>query len=226
MADDSKMDAETRPIDDVMNDTELGTLIMKYKTAIIAIVVVSALTVAGLGVYSHNSNKHAQEASYKVYQLSQVSLTGLLADKVDAKTFSDEFLKLNSETSSFKSLVPVAITASDYLISKDKNEEAKSILSELVAEHGKGMAGYFLRVRLAVALENLNDVKGAIEQLEAVIGSKHKYLSAKLYTDLGRLYMQDGNKEKAKASFDYVVENFKRSEFYRVAQIYLGEMGN
>ncbi|MCK5883490.1 MAG: tetratricopeptide repeat protein [Bacteriovoracaceae bacterium] len=224
MVDDSKMDAETRPIDEVMNDTELGSLIMKYKLAIIAIVVISALTVAGLGLFSHNSNKHAQEASYKVYQLSQVSLTGLLVGKVDAQTFSKDFLKLNSETKSFKSLVPVAITATDYLISKDNNVEAKSILTALVAEHGNGMAGYFLRARLAVALENLNDVKGAIEQLEAIIGSKHKYLSAKLYTDLGRLYMQSGNKEKAKASFDYVVANFKRSEFYRVAQVYLGEM--
>ncbi len=225
MADNSKLDAETRPIDDVMNDTELGTLIMKYKNAIIAIIAVSLATVIALGLYSHNSNKHDQEASYQVYQLSQGALQDLLAGKMEGKVFATDFLKLKDTTSTFKSMVPVAITASDFLISKDLNEDAKNILSPMVEEYGSGMAGYLLRTRLAVALENLNDAKGAIAQLEAVVGSEQKYLEAKLYTDLGRLYLQDGNKERAQASFKYVVENFKASEFYRVAQIYLSEMG-
>lgn len=225
MADNSKLDAETRPIDDVMNDTELGTLIMKYKNAIIAIIAISLATVIALGFYTHSSNKHAQEASYQVYQLSQGSLQNLLSGKMDGKSFAGEFLQLKEKTSTFKSMVPVAITASDYLISKDLNDEARNILSPMVEKYGSGMAGYLLRTRLAVALENLNDAKGAIAQLEAVVGSDQKYLAAKLYTDLGRLYLQDGNKERAKASFQYVVENFKASEFYRVAQIYLSEMG-
>ena len=46
----------------------------------------------------------------------------------------------------------------------------------------------------------------------------------KVYLDLGILYLKKGNKEKAKASLDYVVEKSKDESLLKIARIYLSQI--
>jgi uncharacterized protein HemY len=42
---------------------------------------------------------------------------------------------------------------------------------------------------------------------------------------LGRLYLKEGNKAKAKSSFEYVLEKAKdEAEFVKIAKLYLAQM--
>lgn len=225
MADESKLAAPNRSIDEVVGQTDLGVFLVKYKMAIIAVVVVAAIGLIGMGAYSHFADKKFQEASFKVYQFNQSNLDALTSDKITGSQFAGAFAQLAIDTDSFKGLVPVAITASDFLLGKGDNESVKQMLLPLVDKFGKGHQGYYLRSRLAVALENLKDFAGAQKEYEWLANSGISVLAAKHYTDLGRMYLLTGNKERAKSSFKYVVDTYKASEFYRIAQNYLMEMG-
>ena len=47
----------------------------------------------------------------------------------------------------------------------------------------------------------------------------------KTYLDLGRLYLKKGDKQKAKTSFQYVVDKAKDDpEFVKLAKIYLTKL--
>ena len=86
-------------------------------------------------------------------------------------------------------------------------------------------AEYFILSRLAVVYEDLGQDQKAIETLEKMNSKSFKIFEGKNYLDLGRLYLKQGNKEKAKASFTYVVEKAKdESEFVKIAKLYLSKM--
>ena len=46
----------------------------------------------------------------------------------------------------------------------------------------------------------------------------------KTYLDLGILYLKTGNKDKAKTSFDYVLEKSKDETLLKITRIYLDEL--
>lgn len=71
-----------------------------------------------------------------------------------------------------------------------------SFYSSLLDDHDSGVAGQFLRIRLATALENLKDYSGALSHYQWLANNDDKVLAAKHYTDLGRMYLLTGNKEK------------------------------
>lgn len=224
MTNNSKLDAENRPIEEVMGETELGTLIMKYRAMIIGAVIFAFVFLSGLGIYSHLSSKEQEQNAKLVYSFQQDYFDKMIQKTVTEEDFVINFLKVNEETKSFKSLVPIAIMASDYLVASGKNLEAKKILMTMVKTHNTDPAAFFLNTRLAVVHEDLGEITEAIAILKTIVGSKNTFLQAKNYTDLGRLYLKTNDKDNAKKSFEYVVENFKASEFLRVAKVYLSEM--
>ena len=86
-------------------------------------------------------------------------------------------------------------------------------------------AEYFILSRLAVVYEDLGQDQNAIDTLTKMNSKSLKIFEGKNYLDLGRLYLKQGNKEKAKASFTYVVEKAKDdSEFVKIAKLYLSKM--
>ncbi len=225
MADETKLSAPNRSIDDVVGQSDIIALIGKYKIAIIAIVCSAAALLLGMAIYSHFSNKHFQEAAHQTYLFTETSLADLEAGKITGAEFVTLFNKLVADSNSFKTVVPIAISASDLLLKKGDNESVKLLILPLLDDHDSGVAGQFLRIRLATALENLKDYAAALPHYQWLANNDDKVLVAKHYTDLGRMYLLTGNKDKATSSFKYVVEHFKASEFYRIAQNYLMEMG-
>lgn len=225
MVDQSKLAAPNRSVDEVMEQPEITAFIARYKIAIISIVVAAIATLSGIGIYSHFAEKNFQKSAYEIYLFNEDSLQKLTTGAITGEQFNQSFKQLAEKISYFKGVVPVAITASDYLLQKGDAPAVKSLLEPMVEHFGKGYAGHYLRSRLAVAYENLKEYPAALKEYEWLANSGINVLSAKYYTDLGRMYLLTGNKERAQSSFKYVVEKYKASEFYRVAQNYLMEMG-
>jgi tetratricopeptide (TPR) repeat protein len=90
--------------------------------------------------------------------------------------------------------------------------------------HKNSYIDYSIYVRQAVLDEDAKDYKGAIKSLNAVLSLPVKIMEAKTYLDLGRLYIKVGNREKAKSSLFYVVDNFAGEEFAKLAHLYLAQL--
>ncbi len=213
-----------RSINQIINDGDVAQVVSKNKNALIAILVGILVAVVGFGLYSTLADKSKAEFNTKIYAFESGSLKNF-NDKSDPKTLVTEVKNLHKEIGNYSGLVPVIIKSSDLLMGQQHLNEALEVLTigQLVAKNE--YAEYFILSRLAVVYEDLGQDQKAIETLEKMNSKSLKVFEGKNYLDLGRLYLKLGNKEKAKASFTYVVEKAKDdSEFVKIAKLYLSKM--
>lgn len=213
-----------RNIGQIMNEGDVGALVSKNKNAIIAILVAIVVAVIGFGLYASNASKSKSAFNSKIYAFESSSLKNW-NDKSNPKELVDGIKGLHSEVGNYSGLVPAVIKASDALIGKNHLNEALEVLSigEVVSKND--YASYFILSRLAVVYEDLGQDQKAIETLLKMNKQSVKLFEGKNYLDLGRLYLKNGDKEKAKASFTYVTEKAKdETEFVKVAKLYLAKL--
>lgn len=64
----------------------------------------------------------------------------------------------------------------------------------------------------------------AISLLEELNRSKVKIMEGKVYLDLGRLYLETGDKKRARQNLSYVIDKFPQNNFDKMAKLYLMEL--
>jgi len=213
-----------RNINQILDEGDVGTLVSKNKNSLIAILIAIVVAVVGFGVYSTFSDKSKAELNSKIYSFETGTLKGF-NEKSDPKALVEGVRSLQKEVGNYAGLVPVVIKASDLLLENSHLNEALEVLTIGQKAAKNDYAEYFILSRLAVVYEDLGQNQAAIDTLEKMNSHSVKIFEGKNYLDLGRLYLKLGNKEKAKASFTYVVEKTKdESEFVKLAKLYLSKM--
>lgn len=201
---------------------DLRAWVLSHLNAVIGVVVVILLISASYGGFSYYQNKQEQKASSAVFAFRK----GTWVDYTQGKIKDDELLNKWQELQasinhSSSSVVIMGIEMGDYLIEKHKAEVAEKILTPMEKYKINPNIHYFLAMNLAVIYEDQGKIKEAIAQLEGLLSSKMKLGEARVYFDLARLYQREGNKEKARANYQYIVDNFSRDSLVRLAKIYL-----
>ncbi len=213
-----------RNINQILDEGDVGTLVSKNKNSLIAILIAIVVAVVGFGVYSTFSDKSKAELNSKIYSFETGTLKGF-NEKSDPKALVEGVRTLQKEVGNYAGLVPVVIKSSDLLLENSHLNEALEVLTIGQKAAKNDYAEYFILSRLAVVYEDLGQNQAAIDTLEKMNSHSVKIFEGKNYLDLGRLYLKLGNKEKAKASFTYVVEKTKdESEFVKLAKLYLSKM--
>jgi len=213
-----------RNINQILDEGDVGTLVSKNKNSLIAILIAIVVAVVGFGVYSTFSDKSKAELNSKIYSFETGTLKGF-NEKSDPKALVEGVRSLQKEVGNYAGLVPVVIKSSDLLLENSHLNEALEVLTIGQKAAKNDYAEYFILSRLAVVYEDLGQNQAAIDTLEKMNSHSVKIFEGKNYLDLGRLYLKLGNKEKAKASFTYVVEKTKdESEFVKLAKLYLSKM--
>ncbi len=200
-----------------------SNFVSENKNLIIFLIIIILVSVLAWGGYSTYSSDKDLEIGNQVYTFQQSALKDFREKKIPVEEFVQELTKLSDEIGSFKGVVPLIIESTDLLIERENNKEALPTLEKIYTKFsGKNSyIKYFVGTRLAVVYENMNRNADAIKVLEEINNSSVKLLGPKVYIDLGRLYKKSGDREKAKVSFEYVVENFNEPEFSKIAKIYL-----
>lgn len=213
-----------RNINQIIDDGDVGAYVTKNKNALIAIIVGILVAVVGFGLYSTLADKSKTEYNSKVYAFESETLKNF-NDKSDPKQLVEGVKNLYKEVGNYSGMVPVVLKTSDLLMAGSHLNEALEVLTIGQKVSKNEYANYFILSRLAVVYEDLGQDQKAIETLEQMNSKALKIFEGKNYLDLGRLYLKQGNKEKAKASFTYVVEKAKdESEFVKIAKLYLSKM--
>ncbi|MFA6235761.1 MAG: tetratricopeptide repeat protein [Bacteriovorax sp.] len=213
-----------RNINQIMKDGDVGPLVSKNKNALIAIMVALLVAVIGFGLYSTMADKSKTASNSKIYAFESTSLKDW-NEKSEPKVLVEGIKNLHKEVGNYSGLIPVVLKASDALIEHNHLNEALEVLTTGQKASKNDYANYFILNRLAVVYEDLGNDKMAIETLEKMNNQSVKIFEGKNYLDLGRLYLKSGNKEKAKTSFNFVVEKAKdEAEFVKIAKLYLSKL--
>lgn len=213
-----------RSINQILDDGDATSFVSKNKNTIIALLAAIVIAVVGFGVYSTFADKSKTEYNSKIYAFDSGTLKSF-TDKSDPKAVVEGIKNLQKEVGNYAGLVPVIIKASDLLTETQHLNEALEVLNTGLKSAKNEYAEYFLLSRLAVVQEDLGQNQAAIDTIENMNSKSVKVFEGKNYLDLGRLYLKMGNKEKAKASFTYVVEKTKDdSEFVKLAKLYLSKL--
>lgn len=213
-----------RNINQIMNEDDVGTILAKNKNAVVAILISLVVAVVGFGLYSSFADKSKAAFNSKVFAFENSTLKSA-NEKTDPKTLVEGIKSLQKEIGNYAGLLPAVIKTSDLLVAQNHLNEALEVLKigEQVAKNE--YANYFIMSRLAVVYEDLGKDSDAVSVLEKMNSQSVKIFEGKNYLDLGRLYLKMGNKEKAKASFTYVVEKAKdEAEFVKIAKLYLSTL--
>jgi len=213
-----------RNLNQLIDDGELGSIINKNKNQIIAVLAFIVLAVIGYGIYSGAADKSKNEFNTKIYNFEANELKNY-NDKSDPKALVTAILNIHKTVGNYSGLVPVIIKSSDMLMGGQHLNEALDVLKVGENLSKNEYAEYFILSRLAVVYEDLGQDQNAIDVLLKMNSKSLKIFEGKNFLDLGRLYLKQGNKDKAKASFTYVVEKAKEEgEFVKLAKLYLSKM--
>lgn len=213
-----------RNINQIIDDGDVGSIVTKNKNVLIAIIAAIVVAVVGFGIYSSFADKSKAEFNSKIYSF-ETSVLKSFNDKSDPKAMVLGVSNLHKEIGNYSGLIPVVIKSADLLMETNHLNESLEVLSTGLSAAKNDYAEYFILSRMAVVQEDLGQNQAAIDTIEKMNAKSVKILDGKNYLDLGRLYLKMGNKEKAKASFTYVVEKTKdESEFVKLAKLYLTKM--
>ena len=216
---------QNRSIDELLSENNVQTFMAKNKVAVTTFIALIVVLIVGFGIYKNVSDKSQTAYNTKIYNFESTTLKNYLANPTQTKEVEVGLSALHLEMGNYVGLLPAVIKSADALIKNNHLAEARTVLSigEKVATDD--YAQYFVQSRQAVVYEDMGETKLAIETLEKMTSHSVKIFEGKSYLDLGRLYLKEGNKVKAKASFQYVVEKAKEEvEFVKIAQLYLAQM--
>jgi len=210
-------------VDEVLNETEIGSFIAANKNLVIFIIILALASVVGYGVYSMQTEKSNNKNSSIMFEFSKTEFESLKSKKVTAADYVGKLEALSNKLGSFKGLSSLVIASSDELMAQDKVDEALKVL--MLGEKFKSpFVQYFINLRLVAAYEDLGKADMAISTLESMTKSEVKLMEGKIFLDLGRLYKDKGEKAKAIENFEKVVKGLNQAEFVKLAKLYLSEL--
>ena len=223
------MAEETQTLEQTLEKTDLGHFVNTNKNAILAAAAVLLASIAGFSMYKYNADKSYQEHLSAVYKFQSTNITPFLELK-EIKT--QDIDKVISDLKN----APVEVVKNPNFLSvlfdvtrkleQEKNATQLIPVYEAVIKNyrPKEYAYFFLALKLAVLYEDNGKIDETITLLESIVSANHDILKSKVYLDLGRLYKQKGESDKARANFDYIIKNDKNSEYAKLAGLFLMQL--
>lgn len=211
------------PVDEALQETELGAFISNNKSSVIGFVILLILGVFAWGGYTAYKSSQDDKLGAVVYDFKAKNFNSLVSKTMSPSDYTKGYLEMSSSMNGFVGLTPLAISSSDELTKQGDLEGSLKVL-ETVKGQSNPYIVYFVYSRMAVNHEDLGKVDLAIADLEKVVQANIKVMESKTYLDLGRLYLKKGETAKAKTNFQYVIDNLGQAEFVKLAKLYLAEM--
>lgn len=213
---------QAQTLEETLNRTDLGHAISQRKKPIL---IAAALVVLGIIVFSvfrHQSNERKSQRLEEIYAFQSSVVDPYLKGDTESAVVVEKIQNLDSELTGSPSLAPAIFEATNKLAQEGETEAAVNILDAwFKAFDPNSYLRFFAGLRLAPLLENAGQLDRAVEVYEGLIKSNREILRGKLYLDLGRLYLEKQDPEKAKSFFDHVIKNHESTEYAKFARLYL-----
>lgn len=227
MSDITANQAPEATLEQSLNKTDMGHWLYQHRKSFIAAVVVVLVGTIGYVAWKQQHESHLGALSEKVHQFEVSAVADLKAKKINPEEFVTKFGALATEVQTTPAMVPVAIDAANALREIGDSVKAEAVLAPMMKDKGLSPSNpaYMYVVQNYAALAEINGKpEEAIRVLEAYVASGNKVFLSKTYLDLGRLYLAQNNKEKAKTNLEYVVTQYPNDELAKLARLYLQQI--
>ena len=214
---------QTQTLEQTLNKTDLGHSLYEHRKLLFGLVIAILVGVSGYLAWKKSHHHSALENSVKVFEFQSGIWADVKANKAGVPELVKGFEGLDEETRTAPVMLPVVLEMSKYLYEKGNYAEAEAILSK-TGKSGNPVASFFLSMQRAVVLEKLGKLDEAIAVLEPLAQAKEAMMPARVSLELGRLYLAKGEKAKAQAQFDYVINTFPNDEQAKLAKLYLSQL--
>ena len=209
------------------DEDDITAFFSKYKIPIISLVGIAIFGILFFGWFSNYKETKNEEFSKKIYQFSLSDANSIDRKKFDVGSYVNSVKDLFRDTEGFEGIFPLLLSSADKLFQKGDLKESLELL--LLGEENFASSNpykaFFIRSRLAAVYEDLGSLAKSSEVLKKLLKSPVKLMELKVYLDLGRLYLKQGNQDKAKTTFQYVVDNGRMGdEVTKVAKLYLSDL--
>jgi tetratricopeptide (TPR) repeat protein len=208
-------------------ETDVATFIEKNRVLLISLVGIIILGVLSFGWFINYKDKKNEEFSKKIYAFSLGQASKIEKENVDVLGYIESLKVLVKEVEGFEGIFPLLLSSSDKLFKRGNLKESLDLLllSEKKFASGNPYKAFFVRTRLATVYEDIGNLAKSSKILEELLKSPVKLMELKVYLDLGRLYLKQGNQKKAKSTLQYVVDNGRTGdELSKVAKLYLSDL--
>ncbi len=219
------MAGQANSLENIVERTEFGHIINQNRKPIIIAGIFIVICAVAFSFYKSQQEKANEVIASQVYTFEKNELKALKDKKIDAAEFVTKFQALPNNVLTSPAILPTLIDSVKTLRNEEKFLQAKDLL-ESVYPHlsSSSYSFHFVATYLAVTYEDLRSWDQAIEVYEKLISSPIKILEAKIYLDLGRLYLKVKNTDKAKINFQYIVEKYPNDEMAKIAKLYLRDL--
>ena len=211
-------------VNQLLPENDIGAYISRNKVPLGAAIVVLLGVTFGYGYFTEARNNKYDKFANELNVYTEQAIKDIDQGKVKPSEIVSGFDKVYKGKESFASAGTMMAELSDALVKKGHNEDAYALVTMGIQTQTNKQVQHFLRLRAATLAEDLGKAKEALGHLEYIIKSGQMYMADKVYLDAGRLYFKEGNKEKARASFDWVIKEGTEAEFKKMANLYLGQM--
>lgn len=211
-------------IEQTLNRTDLGHTIYEHRKTFFGILVAILIGATGYALWQQLQKNSALENSEKVFEFQ----SGVWADVKSGKKNVPELVKsfegLDKKIQTAPVMLPLILEMSKFLFEKGNFAEAEAILSKVTGSYNHPVSAFFASMQRVVVLEKLGKTDEAIAVLEPLAQGKEALMPAKVSVQLGRLYLEKGEKGKAQTQFEYVINNFPNDGEAKVAKLYLSQL--
>lgn len=211
-------------IEQTLNKTDLGHTIYEHRKTLIGILIAILIAATGYIFWNQMQKSSALKTSERVFEFQSGIWADVKAGKKDIPQLVSAFQGLDKEVQTAPVMLPVVLEMSKFLYDKGNYSEAEAILSKVSGSYEHPVSSFFASMQRAVVLEKLGKVDEAIAVLEPLAQGKEALMPAKVSVQLGRLYLEKGEKGKAQTQLEYVINNFPNDEQAKVAKLYLAQL--
>lgn len=220
-----KSNSNETEVDQVLHQTEVGEVLLKYKVPIISGMGLILIAVFSYLYYGHYKQQAMEKESALVYQFEKEQLKRFTKNEINFDQFFSKFVELTKSLKYDDLLFAMVAETVEHLQKNLESEKALKVWEEYSKEApSSGKVRIMLNFMGAMVCEDNQMYDKAITLLENNLAQGVKLLTADHYFHLGRFYKQKGDAEKAKSNFEYVVENFPNDNHVKMAKIYLSEI--
>jgi tetratricopeptide (TPR) repeat protein len=216
-----KTTSEMSSLDQILNETDIGQFIGKYKILLSILFGVIIVGVIAQAIYSNMSDKKMNEMNGVVHAFQSGPMKSFMDKKSDQKTVLEKYNQMMSDVQGYAGAGLVTLELAKEIQTRGDSATALSILEKANAQFNNPYVKFFITSNLAASYENSGNWEQARVQYEELLNSPVKVYEEKTYLDLGRVYLKLNNTEKAKASFQYVLDKGKEAELKKLAGLYL-----
>jgi predicted negative regulator of RcsB-dependent stress response len=213
---------QTQTLEQSLNKTDFGHIIYENRKAFIGIIVAILVGLAAFVLWRQSKRSQSHDVSVQVFEFRTKTWASAKEGKVAIPELLKQFEALNKDIQSAPVMVPVALEMGKFLFEKGSLNEAEAILSKVHVAHP--VSAFFVGMQRSVILEKLGKIPEAIAVLENLAKDKEVLMSAKVYLELGRLNLLNGEKGKAQTHFEYVINTFPNDEQAKLAKLYMAKL--